>query len=146
MKRFRTEVKLFAISEHAEGKNWPTIRRRIQEKFNLEAPGTRAMQQWEKTLDRQAIAAEITKDIRKQLPQSAQQAELQLIQNAIPVLSKARDTGQDVEKALWKWFFQWVDSIVGREKFKSLIEEYFAEAETNPESEGVTKSPTTNRE
>ena len=141
MKRFRTEVKLFAISERAEGKNWPTIRRRIQERFNVEPPTTRAMQKWRLTLDQQAITAEITKDIRRQLPQSAQQAELQLIQNAIPVLSKAKDTGQDVEKALWRWFFQWVESIVGQDKFKSLVEEYFAET-GNPASGGVTKPPT----
>jgi hypothetical protein len=146
MKRFRTEVKLFAINEHSQGKNWPTISRLIQEKFKLEPPTTRAMQKWEETLDREAINAEITKDIKAQMPISARQAQIQLIQNAIPVLSEASETGQNVEKALWRWFFQWVESVVGREKFKSLMQEYFAETGTYSESGEIPKSATAKSE
>jgi len=125
--RFKTEVKLFAINERADGKRWQIIRQHIQERFNVPPPTVRAMEKWEKSLNRETITAELMKDVKGQLPKVEAAAQMQVAQNLLPVLFKAKEAGQDMETAAWKWFFQWVETWLGRERFKHLIEEYFAE-------------------
>jgi len=36
--RYKTEVKLFALNERAEGKKWAIIQDRIKERFNVNRP------------------------------------------------------------------------------------------------------------
>jgi hypothetical protein len=125
--RFKTEVKLFALNERSEGKSWQIIRQRIKERFNVEPPTVRAMEKWGKSLDRETITAELMKDFKQQLPKVEADAQVEVAQNLLPVLLKARNAGEDMEAAAWKWFFQWIDKWLGREKFKRLVEEYFSE-------------------
>ena len=49
--RYKTEVKLFALNERAEGKGWQIIRQRIQERFNVPPPTVRAMEKWQKKFE-----------------------------------------------------------------------------------------------
>ena len=125
--RFKTEVKLFAINERADGKRWQIIRQHIQERFNVPPPTVRAMEKWGKNINRETITAELMKDAKEQMPKIEAAAQMQVAQNLLPVLFKAKEAGQDMETAAWKWFFQWVETWLGRERFKHLIEEYFAE-------------------
>ena len=90
-------------------------------------------------MNQETITAELMKDAKEQLPKIEAEAQMEVGQNLLPVLLKAREAGEDMETAAWKWFFQWVETWLGRERFKHLIEEYFAEqkgssAETTEEA------------
>ena len=102
MKRFRTDIKLFVLNERAEGKGWRAVKERIRERFNIEPPTVRAMQKWEKKLDRAALSREIMKEIEIATPAIGAEARQRLAQGLLPVLWQARDAGQDSELAGWK--------------------------------------------
>ena len=135
--RYKTEVKLFALNERAEGKGWQIIRQRIGERFNVEPPTVRAMEKWKKSLNPEAITAELMKDAKAEIPKIGAAVEIEVAQNLLPVLLKAREAGIDMETAAWKWFFQWIERWLGRERFRNLITEYFSEGENTPS--GATK-------
>ena len=125
--RFKTELKLFALNERAEGKRWPIIQQHIQERFKVPPPTVRAMEKWGKSLNRETITAEMMKDVKAQLPKIEAAAQMEVGQNLLPVILKARESGQDMEAAAWKWFFEWTETWLGRQRFKRLIDEYFSE-------------------
>ena len=125
--RYKTEVKLFALNERAEGKGWQIIRQRIEERFNVQPPTVRAMEKWKKSLNRESIVAELMKDAKQQLPKLEEDAQMEVAQNLLPVILKAKEAGEDMETAAWKWFFQWIETWLGRERFKRLVDDYFSE-------------------
>ena len=127
MKRFNTDVKLFVLNEHSEGKGWKVIKERIRQRFNIEPPTTRAMQKWEKSLDRAALNAELLKDIKGEMPVIEAEAQLRFAQDLLPTLWKAREAGQDMELAGWKWFLHFIDSRLGSQGFEHLVNEYMSE-------------------
>lgn len=129
MARFKTEVKLFVLDGRAEGKGWKVIKQGIKDKFNIDAPTTRAMQKWEKKLDRAALSRELMKEMEKATPAIGAEARQQLAQGLLPVLWQARDAGQDSELAGWKWFFSLVESQLGSSKFEYIVREYMRERE-----------------
>ena len=45
----------------------------------------------------------------------------------LPVILKAKEAGEDMETAAWKWFFQWIETWLGRGRFKRLVDDYFSE-------------------
>ena len=137
--RYRTEVKLFALNERAEGKGWQIIRQRIQERFNVPPPTVRAMEKWQKSLNRETITAELMKDAKQQLPKVQSAVQMEVGQGLLPVLLKAKDAGEDMEAAAWNWFFQWMENWLGRERFKQLIDEYFAEQKGTATTSGGAK-------
>jgi len=130
--RYATEVKLFALGERAEGKGWQIIRQRIEERFNVPPPTVRAMEKWKKSLNREGIIAELMKDTKQQLPKMERDAQKEVAQNLIPVILSARDAGEDMETATWMWFFQWIEKWLGRDRFKQMIDDYFAKQKDNP--------------
>ncbi len=127
MARFKTEVKLFVLDERAQGKGWKIISQGIKGKFNIDPPTVRAMQKWEKNLDRMTLTAEIMKDIKGEMPVIQTEAQVRFAQDLMPILWHARDAGQDMELAGWKWFLHFIDVRLGRQRFKSMIDEYMAE-------------------
>ena len=127
MQRFKTEVKLFVLNERSEGKGWKAIKERIAQKFNIAPPTTRAMQKWEKRLDREALNAELMKDIKGELPWIAAEARVRFAQELLPTLWRAKEAGQDMELAGWKWFLHFIDERLGSEGFERLVAEYIAE-------------------
>ena len=129
MARFKTEVKLFVLDERAQGKGWKIISQGIKGKFNIDPPTVRAMQKWEKNLDRMALTAELMKDIKGEMPVIQTEAQVRFAQDLMPLLWNARDAGQDMELAGWKWFLHFVDSRLGNERFKDMINEYMKERE-----------------
>lgn len=127
MIRFKTDVKLFVLNERSEGKGWKIIKERIRQRFNIEPPTVRAMQKWEKRLDRTALNAELMKDIRSEMPTIEAEAQLRFAQELLPTVWKARDAGQDMELAGWKWFLHFIDSRLGSQTFERLVSEYMSE-------------------
>lgn len=127
MERFKTEVKLFVLNERSEGKGWKTIKERITQKFNIKPPTTRAMQKWEKGLDREKLNAELMKDVKREFPSISSGTRVQFAQELLPTLWKAKDAGEDMELAGWKWFLHFIDERLGKERFKRLVDQYMAE-------------------
>ncbi|MBM3120188.1 MAG: hypothetical protein FJ006_11710 [Chloroflexi bacterium] len=127
MKRFKIDVKLFVLDERAEGKGWKRIKERIRQKFNIEPPTIRAMQKWEKKLDRAALSAEFVKDVKREMPAMGAEAQVSFAQELLPILWKARDAGEDMELAGWKWFLHFIDTRLGSNGFERLITEYMSE-------------------
>jgi len=127
MTRFKTDVKLFVLNERSEGKGWKIIKERIRQRFNIEPPTTRAMQKWEKRLDRAALNAELMKDIKGEMPIIEAEAKVRFAQELLPTLWKARDAGEDMELAGWKWFLHFIDSRLGSQGFERLVSEYMSE-------------------
>lgn len=127
MARFKTEVKLFVLDGRADGKGWKVITKGIEEKFNIKPPTIRAMQKWEKNLDRMALTAELMRDIKEEMPAIETEAQVRFAQELMPVLWNAKDAGQDMELAGWKWFLQFIDGRLGSQRFERMINEYMAE-------------------
>jgi hypothetical protein len=125
MERFQSEVKLFVLNERSEGKGWKIIKERIQERFTINPPTTRAMQKWEK-LDRIALTAEVMKDVRGKMGVIEAEA-LQSAQGLLTTLWQAKDDGQDLEVAGWKWFFTYLDKRLGDQRFEILVDSYMRE-------------------
>lgn len=126
MERFKSEVKLFVLNERSEGKGWKIIKERIQERFKINPPTTRAMQKWEQMLDREALNAEVMKDVKGQMGVIEVEA-LQSAQGLLTNLWKAKEEGQDMELAGWKWFLNYIDKRLGDQKFEYLITTYMKE-------------------
>ena len=127
MARYKTEVKLFVLDERAQGKGWKIISQGIKGKFNIDPPTVRAMQKWETNLDRMALTAELMKDIKGEMPVIAKEAQVRFAQDLMPILWNARDAGQDMELAGWKWFLHFIDGRLGTQRFERMINEYMAE-------------------
>ena len=129
MARFKTEVKLFVLDERAQGKGWKIISQGIKGKFNIDPPTVRAMQKWEKNLDRMALTAELMKDLKGEMPVIETEAQVRFAQDLMPILWNARDAGQDMELAGWKWFLHFIDGRLGSPRFERMISEYMRERE-----------------
>jgi hypothetical protein len=127
MKRFKIDVKLFVLNERSEGKGWKVIKERIRQRFNIEPPTIRAMQKWEKKLDRAALNVELMKDLKGEMPVIEAEAQLRFAQDLLPTLWKAREAGQDMEVAGWKWFLHFIDNRLGNQGFDRLVNEYMSE-------------------
>jgi hypothetical protein len=126
MERFQSEVKLFVLNERSEGKGWKIIKERIQERFKINPPTTRAMQKWEQHLDRAALSAEIMKDVKGKMGVIEAEA-LQSAQGLLATLWQAKDDGHDLEVAGWKWLFHYLDNRLGEQRFEILVDSYMRE-------------------
>jgi len=126
MERFQSEVKLFVLNERSEGKGWKIIKERIQERFKINPPTTRAMQKWEQHLDRAALSAEVMKDVKGKMGVIEAEA-LQSAQGLLATLWQAKDDGQDLEVAGWKWLFHYLDNRLGEQRFEILVDSYMRE-------------------
>jgi len=122
--RYKTEVKLFALNERKESKSWSVIRHAIKERFHVEPPTVRAMEKWQKALNPENITAELMKDIKNDIKKAEEATQIELGQKMLPVIGKARESGENMEAAAWKWFFNWAENYIGKEKFTRLVKEY----------------------
>lgn len=105
------------------------ITKGIKEKFSIEPPTVRAMQKWERNLDRAALNQELLKEMEKATPAIGAEARQRLAEGLLPVLWQAKDAGEDMELAGWKWFLSLVESQLGSSKFEYIIREYERERE-----------------
>lgn len=138
MQRYSLEVKLFALEKRRDGSGWGEVRRSIRERFGIEPPTIRAMQRWEKQLaTRKDLAHALSEDARKKAEVAKMQTLTQVAGGLLPHLWVAKDAGEDIESAGWKWFFSIVENVLGSEKFKRFLSEYLAEREGKPDLPAV---------
>ena len=67
------------------------------------------------------------KDIKGEMPVIEAEAQLRFAQDLLPTLWKARDAGEDMELAGWKWFLHFIDGRLGSQGFERLVNEYMSE-------------------
>ena len=127
MKRFGFEVKLFALDSRREGKGWGEIRRAIKEKFLIEPPTIRAMQKWEQGEDREILSRAFQDKAKEEAEDIRKKTVNRMAQDLLPKLLEARDAGDDVEYAGWRWFFSVIESTLGQEKFRRFMDKYLKE-------------------
>jgi ferritin-like metal-binding protein YciE len=92
------------------------------------------MEKWQKTLNPESITAELLKDTKTQIPKIGESVQIEIAQNLLPVLAKAREAGEDMEASAWKWFFQWAENYLGKDRFIRLVKDYLSEQKTTPDS------------
>jgi hypothetical protein len=142
MRRYSFEVKLFALDRRREGGGWGEIRRAITERFKIEPPTVRAMQRWEKDIDRDALNRALNEKAKKEAEAVKGQTLTMVAEGLLPQLWKARDAGEDIEYAGWSWFFRILEGSLGTEKFKRFISSYLREREGQPDLPSVTPMST----
>ena len=130
MKRYELRVKLFAVDHRRQGKTWGEIRRDIKTEFGIDPPGVRAMQKWEKELDREGLTRAIAKKTSQEAEASKKYAVNSIVRELLPILWEAQDAGEDIEFASWRWFFSVVESTLGKDKFRSIVSRYLKETES----------------
>ncbi|MFO8143200.1 MAG: hypothetical protein R6T78_00750, partial [Dehalococcoidales bacterium] len=101
--------------------------------FTMEPPTVRAMQRWDKELDRGALSKALKERARKEAEASREQTVAALAQDLLPTLWKAVDAGEELEYSGWSWFFRLVESSLGTEKFQNFIVRYLKEREGQSE-------------
>jgi hypothetical protein len=124
MQRFTPQVKLYALDERRSGKTWKRVQQGIRDKFNTDPPSIRAMEKWEKEIDREKLSRMLIEESRKALPTVEAAALQQMAGGLIPVLWQARDAGEDVELEGWLWFFSLIEHQLGSAKFERFLTEY----------------------
>ncbi len=127
MPRFGIGVKLFALNERAQSKGWKQIKEGIRQKYNIEPPTTRALQKWVLNLDRDALNAELMKEIKANMPMIQAKAQESMATALLPTLLRAKEAGEDYELAGWKWFLNFIDTRLGNKRFERLINQYMTE-------------------
>jgi hypothetical protein len=127
MNRFHLAVKLFAIENRRKGKPWGDIKRAIQREFLIEPPTIRAMQKWEKELTREGLISAIEKKTKEEAESVKKSVVKSMVGDLVPKLFEAKDAGEDIEYVSWKWFFSLVETTLGREKFRSILDRYLEE-------------------
>lgn len=133
MRRYSLEVKLFALDRRRDSSGWGEIRRAIGEEFKIGPPTVRAMQRWEKEIDREAVNRALQQRAKKEIEASKGRAIAVAMEDLVPRLWRARDAGEDIEYRGWGWFFSIQESVLGTEKFRRFIEKYHSEREGQPE-------------
>jgi len=128
MKHFNITVKLFAIENRRKGRAWGDIRKAIKTKFIIEPPTIRAMQKWEKELDREGLIHAIEKKTTEEAEAAKKEVVKSLIGDLVPKLLEAKNAGEDIEYTSWKWFFSMVEATLGQDKFRSILDRYLKES------------------
>lgn len=124
MQRFSAEVKLFALDERHSGKTWKEVQQNIKERFKIPPPSLRALEKWQKTLDREKLSQLIIDESRKALPVMEETTLQQMATGLIPILWRARDAGEDMELEAWLWFFSVIERQIGFAKLERFFSEY----------------------
>lgn len=132
MRRYDTNVKLFTIENRQQGRGWAEIRQAIKEKFKIDPPTVRAMQRWEKDIDRDALNRALAEKAKKEVEANKGRAIAMAMQDLLPRLWRARDAGEDIEYGGWGWFFGIQESILGTEKFWRFVDQYRDERKEKP--------------
>ena len=129
MRRYPLEVKMFVIEKRRENNEWSQIKQGIREKFSMEPPTVRAMQRWDKELDRAALSKALKERAKKEALAAREQTVTMLAQDLLPTLWKAVDAGDELEYPGWSWFFRLVETSMGTDKFQKFIARYLKERE-----------------
>ena len=85
------------------------------------------MQKWEKGSDQEVLRRAFEEQANKEAEEKKGQAINRIAQELLPKLLEARDTGEDVEYAGWRWFFSVIEGTLGSDKFKRFMARYLEE-------------------
>jgi hypothetical protein len=133
MKAYDFEVRLFALDRRREGRGWGEIKQAIKERFNIKPPTTRSLQKWDKELDRDALNRALREKAKREAESIKGEALTRVAEDLLPNLWKARDTGEDIEYAGWRWFFSIIEATLGSEKFRKFFNQYMEERAGKPD-------------
>ena len=133
MRGYDFEVKLFALEKRHEGRGWGEIKQAIKERFNIKPPTTRSLQKWDKELDRDALNRALREKAKMEAESIKGEALTRVAEDLLPNLWKARDAGEDIEYAGWRWFFSIIETTLGSEKFKKFFSQYMKERAGKPD-------------
>ena len=128
MKRFELRVKLFAIENRRDGKTWGEIRRAIKTEFLIDPPTVRAMQKWEKELDRQGLTRAIEQKAKEEAETAKNQVVNSLVRDLVPKLLEVSRVSGNIESVSWKYFFSVMESMLGRDKLRMIAANYLEES------------------
>ena len=133
------EVRLFAVKKKKLGHSWDRVAELIREEFKIEPPNRRQMGVWLKNLSlTEGVERALVEDAGKKAEIAKAQALTRVVDGLIPTLLAARDySGEEFEYSGWRWFFQAVEEVLGRDKFERFTSRYFKEpkAEVQPPTE-----------
>lgn len=124
MQRYSAEIKLFALDKRRSGITWREVQRNIEEKFKISPPSLRALEKWQKSLDREKLSQLIIEESKKALPAIEYSALQHMAEGLLPIIWQARDAGADMEREAWLWFFSVIERHLGESKFVQLFDEY----------------------
>ena len=133
MRRFPTELKAFVIDRRRESKEWSEIKRAVRQRFNMDPPTVRAMQRWDKELDRAELSRLLKQKAKREAEAMKEQTVATLAQDLLPTLWKAVDAGEDIEYTGWSWFFRLIETSLGSDKFGRFITRYCKERKGQPD-------------
>ena len=124
MKHYPLPVKVLAVRMRKEGRKWSDIRDAIEEQFQIKAPTARTMQNWGKGTESDLIDRELEAGARHEAKVVKEATLKQTIDELIPNLVRAQEMGDDVEYAVWHWFFSVIITMMGKDKFWRFIKKY----------------------
>jgi len=133
MRGYDFEVKLFALDRRREGRGWGEVKKAIKERFNIKPPTTRSLQKWDKELDRDALNRALKEKAKREAESIKGEALTRVAEDLLPNLWKARDIGEDIEYAGWRWFFSIIEATLGSEKFRKFFDQYMGEQAGKPD-------------
>ncbi|MCL0058273.1 hypothetical protein M1O47_01100 [Dehalococcoidia bacterium] len=133
MRGYDFDIKVFALDRRGEGRGWGEIKQAIRERFNIKPPSTRSLQKWEKELDRNALNRALMEKAKREAEGAKGEALTRAAEDLLPNLWKARDAGEDIEYAGWRWFFSIIEATLGSEKFRKFFNQYMEEQAGKPD-------------
>jgi hypothetical protein len=133
MKRYSLEIKMFALQKRRQNIGWREVRQAIERKFEIQPPTIRVMQGWEKQFGtKEGFTQAVSQNVKEKAEAAKSEVITQILGNLLPHLMLAKDAGEDVESAGWKWFFSMLEKVLGSEKFERFLREYLSEREGKP--------------
>jgi len=94
------------------------------------------MQKWEKELNREGLTRAVEQQTREEAKAAKKYVVNNIIRDLLPILWEAEAAGGNVEYASWRWFFSVVESTLGRDKFRMIVEKYLEESRESNWREG----------
>jgi len=128
-KVYPLEVRLFAVEKKRMGHSWDRVAELISQEFKIKPPNRRQMAVWLKDLTMtEGLREAFAEDAKKKIEIAKGQALTRVVEGLIPTLLAAREySGEEFEYSGWRWFFQAVEGVLGRDKFERFIGRYFKE-------------------
>jgi len=127
------EMKLYALDRRREGKGWAEIRRLIRDKFYFDPlPSRRTMQRWDH-LNYGKLEAKLTDNAEKQAKIEKDSDAIEVAEAKLHNLWRYRRLKPAVEYREWESFFILLESILGTEKFLSIIDAYLSDRKRSPD-------------
>ncbi|MFW6125527.1 MAG: hypothetical protein ACOC58_00315 [Chloroflexota bacterium] len=124
MRRFDAQVKVFVLDQRHSGKAWKQVQEEVRATFKIDPPSLRAMENWAKDLDREALSRLMVEEVRQAPPNWGPTALQHVAAGLIPVLWQTKDAGQDIELQGWLWFFSLAERQMGTATFERVLSEY----------------------